>query len=148
MSSDFAIHSTLLLPLQVYTHWNSCSEVMLGIAYIHSLCHELLSSISDGEDVSGFLATPVALAKGRLWDRGISLPNPGPEVLSTRLVLCLDGLLPGHLFYIQTQNPAGCSFRSTHHFVFPFYFWITETLFWLLSLSLLLFFYFHALPCW
>ena len=139
MSSGFVIHSILLLPLQVYTHWNSCSEVRLGIAQIHSLCHELLSSISDGEDVSGLLATLVALAKGRLWDREISLPNSGPELMSTLRFLCLDGQLPGHLFCIQTQNPAGCSFRSTYHFVFLFYFWITEALFWLSSLSLLLF---------
>ena len=137
----FPLFTLLLLKLSIY--------LFLVTLDLHcSLCHELLSSISDGEDVSGLLATLVALAKGRLWDRGISLPNPGPEVLSTLLVLCLDGQLPGHLFCIQTQNPAGCSFCSTHHFVFLFYFWITETLFWLSSLSLLLFFSFHVLPCW
>ena len=71
MSSGFVIHFTLLLPLQAYTRWNSCSEVMLVIALIHSLCHELLSSISDGEDTPGLLATLVALAKSPYQTLGL-----------------------------------------------------------------------------
>lgn len=34
----------------------------------------------------------------------------------------------GQILCIQTQNSAGCSFSSTHHFGFLFYFWFTEHL--------------------